>query len=167
VDVTAPVEGTQEQRPPNETIIPVDVRIGNPDNPQPAFPWMMGPVGARPPAGVGPAVTSSLDKDSGRRTMACLHLARLQINAGMIQGNDLEFASHLAQSDFTDRDIQIQIDTIAKMPKIAQQQASNGSQRLVPKAASREQRSTPSMAGSPMPTVGSPFAISSDEIAFE
>jgi len=55
-DVTAPVQGTETATPPDMTVIPVDARIGNPDNPQPAFPFTIGPVGAPSRPYSGPSV---------------------------------------------------------------------------------------------------------------
>ena len=56
VDVTAPVAGTEVATPPEMTVIPVDTRIGNPNNPQVAFPFTIGPVGSPAQPYSGPSV---------------------------------------------------------------------------------------------------------------
>ena len=55
-DVTAPVAGTEVATPPEMTVIPVDTRIGNPNNPQVAFPFTIGPVGSPAQPYSGPSV---------------------------------------------------------------------------------------------------------------
>jgi hypothetical protein len=189
VDVTAPVDGTQYQRPPSETIIPVDVRIGNPDNPQPAFPWTMGPVGANGPQLSGPSVGNPASgaqpqAQGNKRAFATLHLAKLQIQAGIANGDDLAIAASLDASSMSDSEIQGQIETLAKVVE-ARKTASAAptisdepTRRLVPKAAAFDpgtksvpsfQVPTQSLSG-PNPeaprgvSVGS---VSSDELAFE
>jgi hypothetical protein len=72
LDVTAPVSGTNTGEVPLPAVrTEVDVRVGNPDDPQPAFPWTIG----------------------SNRTMASMHLARLRIAAGLAQGDDLIVAA--------------------------------------------------------------------------
>jgi hypothetical protein len=161
VDVTAPVEGTQGQRPPEETIVPVDVRIGNPDNPQPAFPWEMGPVGDRIPLSTGPSVTSS-------RTMASLHLARLQIKAGIATGDDLHIANQIDNSQRPAGDIQSEINTLQQVVNAQVKTSSAPKRNLVPRLASNTERFLPSMS-EPMvkqASVGDSFRIKDDEIGF-
>jgi hypothetical protein len=184
VDVTAPVAGTETQRPPSETIIPVDVRVGNPDNPQPAFPWTMGPVGSNGP-GIppGPSVGNPATASSNKRAFATLHLAKLQIQAGIANGDDLEIAASLDASPLTDGEIQTQITTLSKVVEATKSRpsptvAAEPTRRLVPKAAAFEgggktmpsfQTPTQSFSG-PNPdaprgvSVGS---VTSDELAFE
>jgi hypothetical protein len=189
VDVTAPVDGTQYMRPPSETIIPVDVRVGNPDNPQPAFPWTMGPVGGNGPQISGPSVGNP-PATANKRAFATLHLAKLQIAAGIASGDDLEIAASLDASPMTDSDIQGQISTLSKVveangrrvqgsvSELSPTVGNEPTRRLVPKAAAFDggaksvpsfQIPTQSVSG-PNPdaprgvSVGS---VSSDELAFE
>lgn len=184
VDVTAPVDGTQYQRPPSETIIPVDVRVGNPDNPQPAFPWTLGPVGTPGPQLVGPSVGNPpVTASSGnKRAFATLHLAKLQIQAGIASGDDLEIAASLDASEMSDSDIQNQIQTLSKVVEANKKTAAvtpeafdAPTRRLVPKAASYAksmpslQSPTASLSG---PNPNAPRAlsvgsVSADELAFE
>jgi hypothetical protein len=186
VDVTAPVDGTQYQRPPSETIIPVDVRIGNPDNPQSAFPWTMGPVGANGPQISGPSVGNP-PATANKRAFATLHLAKLQIAAGIAQGDDLEIAASLDSSPMNDGEIQSQIETLAKVVqangrRVQEFAAPNMSQgttrRLVPKAAAVDpgMKTVPSFQMPPQSLSGpnpeaprgiSVGAVTSDELAFE
>lgn len=177
VDVTAPVAGTEFQRPPNETIIPVDVRIGNPDNPNPAFGWTMGPVGGQSvPTPPGPSVGNPPVKvSSSKRTYATLRLAKLQIEARIASGDELEIAAALDSSDLPDAAIEAQIETLAKVleanaktagqvPSVAPQQ-----RRLVPKAASADVHYpsiNPSMGNPNAPHSVSAGPIVDDEMAF-
>lgn len=188
VDVTAPVEGTQYQRPPSETIIPVDVRVGNPDNPNQAFPWTMGPVGGQstptppgPSVGNPPTAQNEVTTAKGAsRTYATLRLAKLQIAAGIASGDELEIAASLDSSNVSDEAIKTQIETLAKVVehqgRMVQASAPRNlapapapGRRLVPKAASAEVRSpslNPSMSNPEAPHGVSAGPIMEDEIGF-
>lgn len=185
VDVTAPVDGTQYQRPPSETIIPVDVRVGNPDNPVQAYPWTIsdqGPAGSVTPPGpsVGnpPVASENGNQKASSRTYATLRLARLQVQAGIASGDELEIAASLDMSKISDGAIQEQIATLSKVvdaqsrtagrtvPSIQTRvQASN---RLVPKAASLDRAPSlnPSIRNSEAPHPVSLGSVTEDEIAF-
>ncbi len=183
VDVTAPVEGTQYQRPPSETIIPVDVRVGNPDNPNQAFPWTMGPVGTPgvpippgPSVGNPPTAQNEVTTAKGAsRTYATLRLAKLQIAAGIASGDELEIAASLDSSGMSNESIKTQIETLAQ---VIQHQARVQSvvpssptpgRRLVPKAASQEVRApslNPSMGNPNAPHSISAGPIMDDEIGW-
>lgn len=160
VDVTAPVEGTQTQRPPSETIVPVDVRIGNPDNPTPSFQWTMGPVGSPgmqlPP---GPSVGVTANK----RAYATLHLAKLQIQAGLSTGDEIEIAASLDSSGMSDQSIADKIETLAAVLK--NKNSVEAPRRLVPKAASAE-RVVPSLRSTASSSAIQGSSVSDDEVAF-
>lgn len=205
VDVTAPVDGTQYQRPPNETIIPVDVRVGDPDDPNPAFPWYMGPTGQPlPPTPPGPSVGNpqipvSMQKgasDPAKRQYAALRLARLQIQAGIASGEDIEIAEFIRTSSISDESMGDQITLLAKLAErnpnpyttqsfLASYQPpsaqiplpSEPGRKLVPRVASQNGdpyamegvRSAPSLQGGATGPGSFPnpgFAISEEEIGF-
>lgn len=122
VNVEAPIQGTETQRPLNETKIETDVRVGDPTNPQVAFPWTI---------------------KSSSRVMASMRLARLRIEAGLEQGDDLALGEKIAgQEGLTDEAIQTEINTLANVQKAASRQRPAG---LVPRAASVG-RTVPSLA---------------------
>lgn len=122
VNVEAPVAGTETQRPLSETKIETDVRVGNPMVPDVAFPWTI---------------------KSSSRTMASIRLARLQIEAGIAEGDDLALAEKIASTEgLTDEAIDAQISTLASVQRVASRQRPAG---LVPRAAS-VQRTVPSLA---------------------
>lgn len=150
VDVTAPVDGTQTQRPLNETKTETDVRVGDPMNPQTAFP--MQPF-------MAPQRTASVQKtaqeiadEAATRTMASIRLARLQMRAGIATASegavspDFEIAGKIEKNaSLSLADIEAQIETLDAVVK---KQAGNDAarnQRLVPKSASGRQ--APSLAG--------------------
>lgn len=95
VNVQAPVAGTETQRPLSETKTEIDVRVGDPTNPQVAFP-------------LTPAF-------SAKRPMASIRLARLQIEAGIASGDDLSLGEHIASSDLSDEAIEAQIATLSQV----------------------------------------------------
>jgi hypothetical protein len=97
-EVTAPVAGTETQRPLNETRIETDVRVGDPMAPEVAFPWTLpgrqsslateagGVVEGQSPE----QVQADLQVESAQRnrTMASIRLARLRVQAGTASGTD-------------------------------------------------------------------------------
>lgn len=150
-DVTAPIEGTQTHVPNEQTRIETDVRVGDPMNPQIAYPWGMGANnsnGGRAASLQGQEPAPAQDAGTAR-FMASVRLARLQIQAGMVQGDDLVVAAGIQSSEISDHDIQTQIETLGSVQKAA----SLGQQRpgnLVPRAASvagQTQRVAPSVVG--------------------
>lgn len=121
-DVTAPVRGTETQRPLSETKIETDVRVGNPMAPGVAFP-------------LTPAF-------SAKRTMASIRLARLQIEAGIATGEDLSLGEHIAASDVSDDAIDAQIATLSQVRVAASKKQRPAG--VVPRTASVA-RTTPSL----------------------
>lgn len=121
-DVTAPVRGTETQRPLNETKIETDVRVGNPMAPGVAFP-------------LTPAF-------SAQRTMASIRLARLQIEAGIAQGDDLSLGERIAASDKADDVINAEIATLSQVRVAASKKQRPAG--VVPRTASVA-RTTPSL----------------------
>jgi hypothetical protein len=125
-EVTAPVAGTETQLPLNQTRIETDVRVGDPMNPEVAYPWQLG-------------------GKSSNRTMASLRLARLQITAGIAAGDDLAVAAVIEGSKTSDKEIVGEINVLSKVAKVAQARQQRPA-NLVPRSAS-VQRTTPSLAG--------------------
>jgi hypothetical protein len=137
-DVTAPVDGTQNPRPLNEVRTLTDVRVGDPMNPQTAFP-LRGDFANAQRLGAKEA--------AGNRTMAALRLARLRMQAGVAQGDsDFEVAAGIERdAAMTTETIEAEIRTLDGVSKAAaaKQQRPAG---LVPRAASANGgRSVPSM----------------------
>ena len=131
IDVTAPVEGTQNPRPLEETKTLTDVRVGDPMNPQVAFP-LRGDF-------------ANAQRTSSLRTFACLRLARLQIAAGMVEGQtDIEIAATLEKdAQLSLESIEAEIGTLERVRTAARRQGATGARRLVPRTAA--QRSVPSL----------------------
>lgn len=140
VNVQAPVAGTETQLPLDQTRIETDVRVGDPTNPQTAFPWTL-----------------------STRTTAATYLARLQIESGLAEGetSDLVLGGKIASSSATDQEIAATIKTLDSVKKAAsRQQARPGG--LVPRAAST-QRSVPSLvADQGMQSLASASPVSAD-----
>jgi hypothetical protein len=122
-DVSAPVAGTNSGEVPlPDTRTEVEVRVGNPDDPQPAFPWTI----------------------SSNRTMAALRLARLQIEAGIAEGDDITVAASIeVDASLSDEMLEREITTLERVSKAAAKTARPAG--LVPRAAG-VQRTTPSLA---------------------
>ena len=138
VDVTRPIDGTQGPRPLSETKTNVDVRVGNPMNPQTAFP-LAGPFAQ-------PARTGSTNGDA--HAMAAIRLARLRIATGE-QGDDLALAQRIA-SEMDPAAINAEIATLnGVLKRTASRQAGrDGAQPprgAVPRAAPGVGRTTPSL----------------------
>lgn len=143
-EVTAPVAGTESGEVPlPATRTEVDVRVGDPMNMERAFPWNISPdaQGGSPESGEfsGGAKTSN-------RTMASIRLARLQIQAGVASGDDLQVAASIEGSDRTDAQIDDQISTLASVVR-ANNKAGQRPAGVVPRAAAR--RPAPSMVQQP------------------
>lgn len=150
VDVTAPVDGTQGPRPLNEVRTLTDVRVGDPMNPQTAFP-LRGEFATPPRLGK--------KEEASNRTMAALRLARLRLASGTAQGDsDFQVAADIEKdASLTSDMIEREISTLEGVTKAAakQQERPTG---LVPRAAS-QQRSVPSMQA----VAGSGGASASDD----
>lgn len=138
VDVTAPVEGTQGPRPINETRTEVDVRAGNPMNPQVAYP-LGGPFTQQQ------RTTGSVPGANQDRTMASLRLARLQIQHGIAEGDDLVISQRIASDpNRTTEIIEHEIRTLSSV-RTASQNIPTAPYGLVPRSAG-VQRTVPPVA---------------------
>jgi hypothetical protein len=141
VDVTAPIEGTQGQRPLNETKTETDVRVGDPMNPATAFP-MRGDFAQQQRTSSMQKSAQQIAEEASLRTFASLRLARLRMRTGVEpSGGDtrIEKDASLSINDI-EREIGT-LDVIAK--RAAASEDRNPS--LVPKSAAR--RTAPSLAG--------------------
>lgn len=143
VDVTQPVDGTQNPRPLSETKTLTDVRVGDPMNATTAFP-LQGPFSQQ-------QRTSSLGTE-GERTMASLRLARLRINAGMTNAeNDLaEQAVIFKDASMSLDSIEREIGTLNKVVKAAKVKSRP---RMVPRTATAR-AAVPSMQNGIATTAG-------------
>lgn len=141
IDVTQPVDGTQNPRPLQETKTLTDVRVGDPMNPQTAFPLQGDFTNAQRTASKTAAAEAS------RRTMASLRLARLRMQAGMTDSDSDFGLAAVIEKDATLSTIAIEqeISTLENVRTAATKRAASA--RLVPKAANRQAR--PSMQGTP------------------
>ena len=129
VDVTAPTLGTETQLPLDQTRLEVDVRVGDPDNPETAFPWVISA------------------KDARERTYASLRLARLRIAAGLARGEDLTVAAAIeSDSKLSNKIINNEISVLENVSKAASRAPRSGSGNLVPRSASVD-RTVPSLVG--------------------
>lgn len=151
VDVTAPVDGTQTQRPLNETKTETDVRVGDPMNPQTAFPTQPWMAPQRTTGSVQKTPQEVAD-DAALRTMASIRLARLQMRAGIATASegsvspDFEIAGKIEKdATLSIQDIENQIATLDAVVKKQASTDASRNQRLVPKSASGRQ--APSMVG--------------------
>lgn len=145
VDVSAPVSGTETHVPDNMTRIETDVRVGDPMNPETAFP--LNPAfGPSAQQGTTPPREGEMSQTtSSRRTMASIRLARLQIAAGIARGDDLSLAARIeSDRSLTDAMIRREIATLSQVTKAAAKKSRPS--QLVPRAAQSGQRMAPSMA---------------------
>lgn len=129
-DVTAPVVGTETQVPLEQTRIETEVRVGDPDNPQRAFPW---------------TITSSRgeqEDDSALRAIASIRLAELQIEAGLEEGDKYEVAGQIQASARSTEQISHEIDTLTRVAKTSKKRTLDS----VPKISS-DARHSPSLSG--------------------
>lgn len=139
VDVTAPVDGTQNPRPLEETKTLTDVRVGDPMRPDVAFPLRGDFANAQR--------TSARQENASGRTMASIRLARLQISAGMVDSeDDLTVAASIERN--TQRSlasIEQEIATLDRVRVAASRRRASQNPRLVPRTASAGPRSTLSL----------------------
>jgi hypothetical protein len=145
VDVTAPIEGTQGQRPLNETKTETDVRVGDPMNPATAFP-MRGDFAQQQRTSSVQKTAQQIAEAASLRTFASLRLARLRMRTGVEQtGGDTEIATRIEKdASMSINDIEreiVTLETIAKRAAVAEDRNPS----LVPKSAAR--RTAPSLAG--------------------
>lgn len=133
-NVQAPVAGTETQLPLDQTRIETDVRVGDPMNPEVAYPWTLASKG-----------------DAGKgRTMASIRLARLQIEAGVAETrDDLALGAQIEASAVSDAEINSTIATLERV-RTASAAKQQRPAHLVPRSAS-VQRTTPSLAGGAAP----------------
>lgn len=157
VDVTAPVDGTQNPRPLSEVKTETDVRVGDPMVATTAFP-LQGPF-------ANAQRTSSKKRgNDGNRTMAAIRLARLQIEAGIAEADsDLALAATIEKdASLTDEAIEGQIATLTQVRTAAKRSPRNP--RLVPRTAN--QRPAASFQGSGIQTVAGTADVSDAEDIF-
>lgn len=145
-EVTAPVAGTESGEVPLSAVrTEVDVRVGDPMNLERAFPWQISSdaQGGSPESGE----FAGGHKASQSRTLASLRLARLRIQAGTAQGDDLQVSAAIEASKASDAEIENEISTLAGVVKAASRRSQRPA-NLVPKAASVS-RTTPSLVQQP------------------
>lgn len=167
IDVTAPVDGTQNPRPLSEVRTETDVRAGNPMNPQVAFP-LRGDF----QQGQNLRNAASLQGDPGGRMVAALRLARLRLATGTAQGvNDIEVATGIEKdATLSIEAIEREIATLDGVTKAASKRPGGSNRGLVPtRAAAGVQRTVPSMQGGtpqsqPTPHTGglTPMSVSQE-----
>lgn len=150
VDVTAPTVGTQPgELSPEQTRIETDVRVGDPMQPEVAFPWTISEnrSNSAPPSD-GEMGQGARHAALEGRFAASLRLARLRINAGLASGDDISLAASI-QSDtgMTGEVIEHEIRTLDGVVKAASRVPSP---EAVPRR-SASTRTAPSMASAPMP----------------
>jgi hypothetical protein len=152
-NVQAPVQGTETQLPLDQTRIETDVRVGDPMNPEIAFPWDISQNQSN---------ASKHVAGKGNRTIASIQLARLQIQAGLSQEtNDLALGAQIEASKVSDAEIASVINTLANVQKVAARGQARPA-NLVPRSAS-VRRTTPSLAGdSGLAAVAQVGAVSDD-----
>jgi hypothetical protein len=125
VDVQAPVSGTETQLPLEQTRTEVDVRVGDPMNPEVAYPWTTA---------------------SQNRTVASLRLARLRIQAGTAEGDDIQVAASIEGDEkITTEAISHEIHTLEGVVRAAARRTQRPA-NVVPRSAS-VQRTAPSLVG--------------------
>lgn len=126
-DVTAPIAGTETQLPLNQTRIETDVRVGDPDNQEKAFPWTIQP------------------KASSERSMASIRLAELRVQANLAQGDKYDLAAHIqADARLSDEMINYEINTLNNVLRSSRTASAKSPSGKVPKLG--DERQSPSMA---------------------
>lgn len=147
MNVSAPVAGTETHVPDEMTRIETDVRVGDPMNPETAFP--LNPAfGPSAQQGTTPPRDGEMAQTASARAMASMRLARLQIAAGIARGDDLELAAKIqTTAGLTDEAIRVQIDTLNAVVKASgQRTAAQRPAGRVPRSASAGvQRTMPSL----------------------
>lgn len=166
INVSAPVAGTETHTAPDTTRIETDVRVGDPMNPETAFPLnpAFGPSqqrGTTPPRSGEMSQTASA-KESGR-TMASVRLARLRVQSGLAQGDDLAVAASIeGDQNLSMEAIRAEIGTLERVAKAAGRQTRQRPQGLVPRAAAQGvQRTMPSLVTQPAPITSVAGAVGS------
>jgi uncharacterized coiled-coil protein SlyX len=161
VDVTAPVDGTQNPRPLNEVKTLTDVRAGDPMKPDVAFPLRGDFANAQR--------TASVQNGQINRTLASIKLARLRIQAGLAPEGltDLEVAPGIERdASLSDSDIMSQISLMEGIRTAASRKTSQpASQRLVPRTASTVRRTVPSMQNGATPLPARTAAVEDEDVS--
>jgi hypothetical protein len=156
-DVTSPVSGVNTGEVPlDETRIESDVRVGNPANWETAFPWTISPNESNS----NPVTTGEMAGASGgspSRTHACLRLARLQIQAGIATGDDLQVAARLeTDANLTDDKLIHELSVLDRVTKAASARpaatsgarvAARSAERVAPSLASQATASAAPLSG--------------------
>jgi hypothetical protein len=158
-DVTAPVSGHLDEAhtPPESLRIETDVRVGDPMQPEVAFPWTISEnqSNSAPPKDGEMSQTGGGSAPSPSRTHACLRLARLQVQAGLAKGDDLTVAASLeANTNLSDTMINYEIGVLERVktasrattPTGSARVASRGTERVAPSLASQVTASAASAA---------------------
>jgi hypothetical protein len=155
-DVTTPVAGTQERAPLEQVRTEVDVKTkDNPDT-RPAYPLEGGPFAEKP------TLSSKQQEPEPERMMASMRLARLRIEAGLEQREDLVIAEEIRTSASSLPEINHEIETLTQVVKVHGTKASN--EPIVREAVGT--RSAPSFASVPV-TPGAPSFGEDDTAIFE
>lgn len=142
-DVTAPMEGTTEQRPDSETITEPEIQYRDLD-PEGAFPVNFSESGSSP-------VESSLQRAQAR-VIAATRLANLRIAAGLASGDPIALMASISESAMTDRDIANETRTLMAVRQTAG--AAPQARRLPVQAATRAVPSFSTQTASLAPTIG-------------
>lgn len=169
VDVTRPVDGTQSPQPLGDVKTLTDVRVGDPMNPQTAFPLRGDFANAqrtssRDGGSEGGGEHPTKKPGGGNRTMAALRLAKLRIEAGTATHAD-EFAEtgHIeANAAMTVEAITSEINTLTGVKTAAHQRMASRNPSLVPRNVAGAQRSVPSLqntASTSAPVAGSGSSV--------
>lgn len=136
-DVTSPVSGVNTGEVPlDETRIETDVRVGDPAQWDVAFPWTM----SENKSNSNPVTTGEMAGASGgpSRTHACLRLARLQIQAGIANGDDLTVSARLeSDASLSDELINREIGVLDRVMKAASARTAPSGARVATRSAER------------------------------
>jgi hypothetical protein len=171
IDVTAPVQGTNPAQdggvPLQQRRIETDVRVGDPMNPQIAFPWTLGPdqqdsmTGPQDTgqSGGGQApqrqAAASREDLARARMMGSMRLARLRVQAGSARGDEMTLAGQIeADAALSTPMIEHEIATLTGLGVGRPRQAQ--AQRQAPRTAAT--RAVPSMSSAPRPVMASASA---------
>lgn len=158
-DVTAPVSGHLDiaHTPPESLRIETDVRAMDPMQPEVAFPWNISDnqSNSAPPKDGEMSQTGGGSTPTPSRTHACLHLARLQIQAGVATGSDLTVSARMeADANLTDTMIQHEIGVLERVTKAASARPAPSNGRVAARSAERVAPSLASRAASSAAPVG-------------
>lgn len=174
IDVTAPVQGTNPSQdggvPIEQRRIETDVRV----NPDPlaakgpgiggqgtdgtAFPWT---IAARET--LRSTASLSPEDERGARTFACIRLARLRVQAGLVRGDELELATYIERdAALSLHDIEREIQTLGQVSKAAAvaQAQPRYPRTMAPRTAAR---TAPSFSGEPAPMMAMTAGLGSPD----